>query len=66
MQHALFRLLQQWLSELDSGGFVGTLLTDLSKVYDCLPHNLIIAKLEAYRLDYNNLTFMLDHLTLRK
>ena len=66
MLHALFRLLQQWLSELDSGGFVGTLLTDLSKVYDCLPHNLIIAKLEAYRLDYNNLTFMLDHLTLRK
>ena len=66
MQHALFRLLQQWLSELDSGGFVGTLLTDLSKVYDCLPHNLIIAKLKAYRLDYNNLTFMLDHLTLRK
>ena len=66
MQHALFRLLQQWLSELDSGGFVGTLLTDLSKVYDCLPHNLIIAKLEVYRLDYNNLTFMLDHLTLRK
>ena len=66
MQHALFRLLQQWLSELDSGGFVGTLLTDLSKVYDCLPHNLIIAKLEAYRLDYNNLTFMLDHLILRK
>ena len=66
MQHALLRLLQQWLSELDSGGFVGTLLTDLSKVYDCLPHNLIIAKLEAYGLDYNNLTFMLDYLTLRK
>ena len=30
-QHALFRLLQIWQKELDSGGFIGTILMDLSK-----------------------------------
>ena len=29
-------------------GIVGKLLMDLSKVYDCVNHDLMIAKLEAY------------------
>ena len=31
---------------------------DLSKVYDCLPHDLIIAKLEAYGLSRSSLNLM--------
>ena len=34
IQHALFRLLQKWQKELDSGGFIGTTLIDLPKVSD--------------------------------
>lgn len=40
---------------------MGTLLMDLTKAYDCLTHNLLITKLEVYRLDHNSLTFMLDY-----
>ena len=39
---------------------------DLLKVYDCLPHNLLIAKLECYGVDKANLGILLDYLTRRK
>ena len=43
-QPALFRLVQSCQNELDLPGFAGTILMDLSK--DCLPHVLMVAKLD--------------------
>ena len=54
-QYALFKLLQAWQEELDKSGFVGTILMDLSKAYDSLPHGLFLAKFEAYDIDKNGL-----------
>ena len=39
---------------------------DLPKAYDCLPHDLIIAKFEAYGLSKNSLKLLLDYLEGRK
>ena len=39
---------------------------DLSKAYDCLSHDLLIAKLEAYGLNVGTLNFLLDYLSLRE
>ena len=41
--HALFRLLQKWQAYLDSVGYIGTILMDLSKAYGCLSHDLLTA-----------------------
>ena len=56
-------LLQLWQKELDNGCFVGTVLMELSKAYVCIPHELLIAKLEFSGLDKTSLRIMLDKLT---
>ena len=42
------------------------LLTDFSKAFDCLPHNILIAKLNAYVFDNKAVRFVFDYLTSRK
>ena len=42
------------------------LLTDLSKAFDCLVHDLLIAKLHAYGVDYNALLLINNYLSDRK
>eukprot|EP00111_Clytia_hemisphaerica_P022932 TCONS_00067522-protein len=39
---------------------------DLSKAYDCLPPDLLIAKLAAYGVNHNSLLFLYDYLTNRQ
>ena len=65
-QHALLKLLEQWRGYLDNKEVVGTILCDLSKAFDTLPHDLIIAKLEAYGFGQKSLNLIFDYLTDRK
>ena len=65
-QHALFKLLHSWQKELDQKGFVGTILMDLPKAYDCIPLDLLIAKFEFYGIEKIGLSLILDCLSRRK
>ena len=65
-QHALFRLIEKCRKCLDDGGVVGMVLMDLSKAFDCLPYDLLIAKLEAYGFGMKCLRFIHSYLSGRK
>ena len=45
---------------------VGTLLMDLTKAYDCINNELIIAKLAAYGLNEDSLKLIQNYLSKRK
>ena len=41
--------------------FVRTIIMDLSKDFDCIPHELLIAKMHAYALDLNSYSYLKNH-----
>ena len=51
---------------VDNGGAFEALLTDLSKAFDCIPHDLNIAKLEAYGFHIDTVKVIHDYLSNRK
>ena len=59
-------MIETWHKCLDENKIVGANLTDLSKALNCLPHDLLVAKLEAYGLDTKTLKHMLSYLNGRK
>ena len=58
-QHCLRFMLENLKNALDKGQTTGILLTDLSKAFDCIFHELLIAKLHAYGFSKNALDLIM-------
>ena len=59
-------MIEKWKKAVDNGNVFGALLTNLSKAFDCLPHDLIIAKLNSYGFNLTALNLIHNYLTKRK
>ena len=65
-QHILIANFEKWKKNLDKRGECGALFVDLSKAFDCLQHDLLLAKLNAYGFDYKSLKLISSFLSNRK
>ena len=65
-QHCLLVMLETWKRSVDKGKVFGALLTDLLKAFDCLDHELLTAKLNAYGFRLPALRLINDYLSNRK
>ena len=54
-QCSLIAMIEKWRKNVDKGKLCAALLTDLSKVFDYIVHNFLIAELEAYGFSYEAL-----------
>ena len=60
--HVLLRLIENWKKFLDNENFMGTVLMDLSKAFDCILYDLLAAKLHAYGLSEDAVIFVHSYL----
>ena len=65
-EQCLIIMIEMWKKALDKKHSGGAVLTDLSKAFDCLNHDLLIAKLEAYGFNTRALKFIYNYLKERE
>ena len=65
-QTTLLRLLEDWREALDKNVYVSAVLMDLSKAFDCLPHNILLDKSSAYVVSSQSVSLLKSYLSNRK
>ena len=59
-------MLENFKEALDKGNSVGAIIKDLSKAFDTLNHDLLIAKLKAYGFSAEFFSYINSYLTTAK
>ena len=65
-RNCLLAMLEKWKSAVDNKRNFGAHLTDLSKAFDCLHHDLLLAKLNSYGFSLPALRLKQSYLSNRK
>ena len=65
-QTTLLRLLEDWRNALEKNQYVAAVLMDLSKAFDCLPHDILLDKLSAYGMSTDSVSLLESYLANRK
>ena len=64
-QTALLRILEELRIACDNKSITAIVSIDLTKTFDCLPHELLLAKLKSYDLSSDSLLLLRSYLTER-
>ena len=59
-------MIEKWRKTLEIGGHAGTPITDLSQAFECIDHELLIAKLHSHGFDTDAPKFINSYLKGRK
>ena len=59
-------MLEKWKRAVDNEKVFGILLTDFSKAFDCLSHELLLGRLHAYGFSISALTLIYSYTANRK
>ena len=64
-QYTIITLLENWKTALDEKGYGGAIFMGLSKAFDTLNHELLIAKLNAYGFSHYSLRLLYSYFSNR-
>ena len=65
-QNCLLAMIEKWCKTLYEHSKIGAVLTDFSQTFDCIDHNLLIAKLYVYGFEKQIINFIYSYLTKHK
>ena len=65
-QTTLLRLIEDWKEAMEKNHYVAAVVIELSKAFDCLPHDILLRKLAAYGLADGAVQLMKSYLSNRK
>ena len=64
-QTTLLKVIEDWKKSLDENKYIAAILMDLSKAFDCLPHDLLLLKMKTYGMSSQALDLIKSYLSDR-
>jgi len=62
----LLKIMDDWTTQLDSGGQIDVIYTDFAKAFDTVPHHRLLFKLKTYNINEDLIVWISDFLCNRK
>ena len=62
----LLKIMDDWTTQLDSGGQIDVIYTDFAKAFDTVPHHRLLFKLKTYNINKDLIVWISDFLCNRK
>ena len=64
--HVLSKFLEDWRNKLDNNDVVSAVLTDLPKTFDWIPHDSLVAKVNACSFNRDTVAYIYSYLKNKK